>query len=76
MMEPDFLMQTGEIEHLSNPPAWFAEATMGAQDKGATYHRYSYNPARRLLLCESWLVQPADCGAPRFQLTYAEEKVE
>jgi len=70
-IEPIYIRQTGEPEHLKNPFDWIGECNEQARAEGATFPRVSWWPPEgeiEVLLYEGWAEQPLDQKAPRFGL--------
>ena len=73
MSEPQYIRQHGSFASLTPDErrAWFQEAINEAGSERCTFVRASVDDAETptMALLEGWAVQPADQGAPRWQLT-------
>lgn len=67
--EPDFISQTAEPMTPEQRMEWFRWRAADAEEKGATWHRFSSCPEMpEVILHEGWKVRPQDQGEPRFQM--------
>ena len=66
--EPDFLSQCGEALTPGQRREWFRFEAFQAEEKGATFHRYSVHPdIPNLILYEGWKERPDEQGEQRWQ---------
>jgi len=73
--EPDFVSQCAEPMTPEQRMEWFRWRAAAAEEKGATFHRYSICPEMPdVILHEGWKVRPDDQGEPKFDMcSYQQE---